>query len=708
MDIRNLHHRVIVLALGSVFVGCGDAPVAPPEPPVPTTLTVTPSVIEIARLGETMQLIARVLDQHGRGIDAAVTWSSNNAVVASVDTTGLVTAVDNGSATIRAVTGALAASAVVTVDDPVAADYAPDRAALMDFYDGANGPRWPDNSGWGEERVPMGEWYGVTTAFDSAVGRNRVERLHLRENNLRGTRLPTELADLAYLRAVDLLGAVWSETRGRANIPILYRCLGRPSQQGFPLCYPASAYPPGLMDLQRLDSLRLGLDLCVPADNTTLRNWLWSRSHYPYVDDAIPYPYHKATPCLGPDDVDDVRVSVAQAVEAGDTLRAGRDAWVVVRPKKVPRKRRHPSHGTDEQYYFLGNRWPAIRAEVCLAECTTFEMAQHAPPEIVRTRNPGLDTLASMSSSDSRQFVQSEYSGGGGDSWWAQGVAATPVPGDLIQPGVTIAVTMESRTVGDTITIWQREMTPVVLDALPSLEITLVAMVSPNAECADSVMAGAGYTDDCYEWPDSTIHLDLVQGHEEQVLFQQLRHWFPIGEIDYRWHDELLQSKAWDRAYSLRDAAGDDLSRLANMAEEDGRYWIGIGCLVGNRCNLGFGGVSGIARLGGRFSVTVPYGPVLAHELGHNLGLRHPDEIERLSASLDALVVGKWTRPDGDQYWSYVNVPVPPTRPTFMQSSYSNRTARDGEGIAPWQFQHIEGQPASSHHRRGPTIVVVN
>ena len=694
------------LVAGILAFGCGDVqdgPVVPsqPPPPVPTTLTVTPSVVEIRRLGETMQLIARVLDQYGQGIAAALTWASDDTAVATVDANGLVTAVYNGQATIRVSTGALSAAAAVRVDDPVAADYAPDRAALVAFYEGANGRQWADNSGWGEERVPMDEWFGVTTTFDSAVDRYRVERLHLRDNNLRGNRLPLALTLLARLRAVDLLEAVWSEGPARGNGPELFRC-GLRLHQNLPLCQPDSAYPPELMELPLLDSLRLGRDLCVPAANTTLRNWLWSRDHYPYTDDGREVPFRKAKDCLGPDDVAEVRVALAQAVEVGDTLRAGRDVWIAARPRSN-RRSRPPSFTDDETLYLIGNFWPAMRAEACLdAVCTTVDLAQNSP-----------DSVAAMFRSEFGGFVVSEFYPPRGDSWWRHGVAAAAIPGELIQPGVTITLTLESRTVGDTITIWQRAFTPTVLDALPRLEITLVAMVSPNPVCAHSVMGGNGKTENCYEWPDSTILLDEVQGNEEQVLLQQLRHWFPIGEIDYRWHDELLESKAWDRVHSVSEAGHDDLRRLVNMAEDDGRYWIGVGCLVGKRCNLGFGGHSGIAYLGGRFSVTIPDGSTLAHELGHNLGLVHPDESEWLPDDIEALAIGKWKQRD-DDWWSfsiydYLAEPVHAARPTFMESSSSANTTLDGEGIAPWQFQHILrrlNRTAPDMH--GDHVIVIN
>ena len=696
----------LFLAASILASGCGDqqnGPLDPsqPPPPVPTTLTVTPSVVEIRRLGETMQLIARVQDQHGQSIAATVTWISDDPAVATVDTDGLVTAVYNGRTTIRVSTGTLSASSAVRVDDPVAADYAPDRAALVAFFDEANGPNWAENSGWGEERVPMDEWYGVTTALDSAVGRYRVERLHLPDNNLRGTRLSMSLTQLSRLRAVDLLEAVWSEGPARGNTPEIFRC-GLRVGQGFPLCQPDSAYPQELMDLPLLDSLRLGRDICVPAANTTLRNWLWSRDHYPYTADGRTQPFRKAKHCLGPDDVAEVRVALAQAVEVRDTLRAGHDVWIAARPRSKKRSR-PPSFTDEEASYLVGNSWPAMRAETCMdAVCTTVDLVQNSP-----------DSVAAMFRSEFRSFVASKSHPPSGDYWWSQGVAAAAIPGELIQPGVTITLTLESRTVGDTITIWQREITPVVLDELPQLEITLVAMVSPNPECARSAMDGNGKTENCYEWPDSTIVLDDLQGNEDHVLFGQLRHWFPTGEVDYRWHDELLESRVWDRVHSASEAGHDDLRRLRDMAKDDGRYWIGVGCLVGSRCNLGLGGHIGIAYLNGRFSVTVPYGPTLAHELGHNFGLVHPDEHESLPDDIEALAIGKWKRLD-DEWQSfslhdYLAEPVHAERPTFMHSWSSNRTAIDGEGIAPWQFHHIlrrlNGTAPDIH---GDRAIVVN
>ena len=90
---------------------CGDgtteppAPVPPqptPVPPRPTTVTVTPATAELTALGATVQLSAEVRDQNGNAMTgAAVTWSSGNASVATVDGAALATAAGNGTATNR-------------------------------------------------------------------------------------------------------------------------------------------------------------------------------------------------------------------------------------------------------------------------------------------------------------------------------------------------------------------------------------------------------------------------------------------------------------------------------------------------------------------------------------------------------------------------------------------------------------------------------
>ena len=63
------------------------------------------------------QLTATVLDQNGAVMaGAAVTWVSSSSSVASVSTTGLVTAVADGTATVTATTGSASGTASVTVN----------------------------------------------------------------------------------------------------------------------------------------------------------------------------------------------------------------------------------------------------------------------------------------------------------------------------------------------------------------------------------------------------------------------------------------------------------------------------------------------------------------------------------------------------------------------------------------------------------------
>ena len=101
------------------FAGCGDT--TEPPAPRPATVAITPSHAEIPALGQAVHLTAEVRDQDGRVMTgAALTWSSNRAAVASVDASGLVTAVSNGAATITAAAGAVSGTATVTVAQVVA------------------------------------------------------------------------------------------------------------------------------------------------------------------------------------------------------------------------------------------------------------------------------------------------------------------------------------------------------------------------------------------------------------------------------------------------------------------------------------------------------------------------------------------------------------------------------------------------------------
>ena len=120
--------RIFILtsiALGAVAwaAGCGDdttEPSPPPEPLLPTTITVTPPTAEFTALGATVQLSAEVRDQNGQVIaGATVTWTSSNTTVATVDAAGLVTAAGNGTATISATAGTVSGSGAVTVAQEV-------------------------------------------------------------------------------------------------------------------------------------------------------------------------------------------------------------------------------------------------------------------------------------------------------------------------------------------------------------------------------------------------------------------------------------------------------------------------------------------------------------------------------------------------------------------------------------------------------------
>jgi uncharacterized protein YjdB len=95
------------------------------EPARPTSVSVNTSEINFDALGATQQANARLLDQNGQPLpNQTISWSSDDAEVASVDSTGLVAAVGEGTTQITAASGTLDGSIAVRVQQ------VPARAAL--------------------------------------------------------------------------------------------------------------------------------------------------------------------------------------------------------------------------------------------------------------------------------------------------------------------------------------------------------------------------------------------------------------------------------------------------------------------------------------------------------------------------------------------------------------------------------------------------
>ena len=172
------------LAVAALAAGCGT------EPSVPSTITISPASATLLRFGETVQLTATVRDADERTLsNVKVDWTTWDERVATVDRTGLVTAIGKGEVPVLARMERLEASSTVTVDLQ--------RGVLLRIYDAMGGPGWDYSWNWGTDE-PIDTWWGVTT--DTA---GNVVALDLPSNELTGT-IPAEIAGLENLQALSL------------------------------------------------------------------------------------------------------------------------------------------------------------------------------------------------------------------------------------------------------------------------------------------------------------------------------------------------------------------------------------------------------------------------------------------------------------------------------------------------------------------------
>ena len=119
--------RIIPVISLLVLVGvnaCGggdDGPSTPQEPPRPATITIEPASATLTYIDQTTSFSATVRDQYGSAMATAVTWSSSDEAVFTVDGSGQVTAAGNGSGTLTASASGLTATASVNVEQRAAA-----------------------------------------------------------------------------------------------------------------------------------------------------------------------------------------------------------------------------------------------------------------------------------------------------------------------------------------------------------------------------------------------------------------------------------------------------------------------------------------------------------------------------------------------------------------------------------------------------------
>jgi len=149
---------------GSTFVNVSYTPVL-------TSVAVTPSSANVYQ-GGTTALTAKAYDQYGYQMSASFTWSSSNTSVATVGSTGVVSGVSLGSATIFASSLGKTGSASVTVVNPplsvgISGPQYVSLHASSQYTASASGGTGPYTYEWRSRQGSGGTWYSWSGWFST-------------------------------------------------------------------------------------------------------------------------------------------------------------------------------------------------------------------------------------------------------------------------------------------------------------------------------------------------------------------------------------------------------------------------------------------------------------------------------------------------------------------------------------------------------------
>ncbi len=179
------------------------------------------------------------------------------------------------------------------------------------------------------------------------------------------------------------------------------------------------------------------------------------------------------------------------------------------------------------------------------------------------------------------------------------GSANARVPADIVQPGLEFVVEVDpAGTLGSGLGLARRipetGRLPVDVRAMPVFDLTVIPFVqNSNSDTSIVEMVEAMATD--------------PQGHE---LLWDTRTLLPIGDLEVTAHESVLVDT--DNAHRLLA----ETTMIHAMEGAGGHY---MGTMTGRVT----GGAAGVANLGGKTSFVTTDSFVIAHELGHNMGLLH-------------------------------------------------------------------------------------
>ena len=129
------------------------------------SVVLSDTVLSFASLGDTTQLTAEAKDADGQSISGgSFTWASSDTTVASVSTTGLVTAVANGTATITVTSGSASATASASIEQvAVSITLSPDSLVFAAAGDTATVTAMVKDAGSSEIPSPNLTWSSSDT-----------------------------------------------------------------------------------------------------------------------------------------------------------------------------------------------------------------------------------------------------------------------------------------------------------------------------------------------------------------------------------------------------------------------------------------------------------------------------------------------------------------------------------------------------------------